>query len=180
MKPLYNTNTIRTKIISRLLRCPYYKIMCIHTKLGLRQVSRLSKASLFQRCLLREVQVSIGEGTHLWVSHKNQSLTTKPEGKDQHTSEPTCTWEWYHMRGCTLENDTTWEVAHFGMIPHERLHTWEWYHMRGCTLENDTTWEVAYFHCGDHFDYVMLMWEEMSGSPCIHMFRRSLGTRLTI
>ena len=27
--------------------------------------------------------MSIGEGTHLWVTHKNQFLTTKPEGEDQ-------------------------------------------------------------------------------------------------
>ena len=30
--------------------------------------------------------VSIREGTHLWVTHKNQFLTTKPEGEDQQST----------------------------------------------------------------------------------------------
>ena len=70
---------------SALVSC-IYMYVCntsyIYIKLGLSQVSRLSKVFLFQRCPLANV-VSIGEGTHLWVTHKNQFLTTKPEGEDQ-------------------------------------------------------------------------------------------------
>jgi len=44
-----NTETLGTNILSWFVRCPYFRGK-IYIKLGLSQVSWLSRVSLFQRC----------------------------------------------------------------------------------------------------------------------------------
>ena len=66
--------------------------------------------------------MSIGEGTHLWVTHKNQFLTTKPEGEDQQNIRVNPHLRMIpHRGGCTLSLSGPFRLCHAHVCVEEKL-----------------------------------------------------------